>query len=99
MLIYYHVIMVKINMKETFKEKIQKLLDTKMDRKDFLKYTAATGLMAMGGGVILKSADHLDILPVATVLMYMAAASHHLQYQDNSNQEYSNNHPPSHALA
>ena len=62
MLIYYHVIMVKINMKETFKEKIQKLLDTKMDRKDFLKYTAATGLMAMGGGVILKSADHLDIL-------------------------------------
>ena len=52
--------MVKINMKETFKEKIQKLLDTKMDRKDFLKYTAVTGLMAMGGGILTNSVDQLD---------------------------------------
>ena len=44
------------------KDKIAKLLSTKMNRRDFLKYTAATGLMAMGGGVILKSVDHLDLL-------------------------------------
>ena len=52
--------MVKTNMKDNVKAKIAQLLDTKMDRKSFLKYTAATGLMAMGGGVLLKSVDHLD---------------------------------------
>ena len=47
-------------MKDNLKAKIAQLLDTKMDRKSILKYTAATGLMAMGGGVLLKSVDHLD---------------------------------------
>jgi predicted tellurium resistance membrane protein TerC len=49
-------------MKDNVKAKIAQLLDTKMDRKSFLKYTAATGLMAIGGGVILKSADHFEKL-------------------------------------
>ncbi len=44
------------------KDQIAKLLNKKMNRKDFLKYTAATGLMAVGGGVLLKSAGHLDKL-------------------------------------
>ncbi len=42
------------------KDQIAQLLNTKMDRKDFLKYAAATGFMAVGGGVILKSVDNLD---------------------------------------
>ena len=47
-------------MKDNVKEKIAKLLDTKMDRRSFLKYTAATGLMAVGGGILLKSVDNFD---------------------------------------
>lgn len=41
------------------KKQIQTLLEKKMDRKDFLKYSATAGLMAMGGGVILKSMSGL----------------------------------------
>lgn len=37
-----------------------------MDRKSFLKYVAATGLMVAGGGVLSKSADNLDRIARST---------------------------------
>ncbi len=49
-------------MKDNLKAKIAQLLDTKMDRKDFLKYIAAASVMAVGGGIILQSVGGLDKL-------------------------------------
>ena len=37
------------------KKQFEGLLDKEMDRKHFLKYTAAAGLMAIGGGMIAQS--------------------------------------------
>lgn len=42
------------------KQQFTTLLNKEMDRKDFLKYMAAAGVMAMGGGVILQSLGGLD---------------------------------------
>lgn len=44
------------------KQQITTLLSKEMDRKDFLKYMAAAGVMAMGGGVILQSLGGFDKL-------------------------------------
>lgn len=44
------------------KQQFTTLLNKEMDRKDFLKYMAAAGVMAMGGGVILQSLGGLDKL-------------------------------------
>lgn len=37
------------------KDQFNSLLNKKMDRKDFLKYFAAAGLMAFGGNAIVQS--------------------------------------------
>lgn len=37
------------------KQQFSALLDTRMNRKDFLKYMAAASVMAMGGNLILQS--------------------------------------------
>ena len=37
------------------KKQFESLLDKEMDRKNFLKYTAAAGLMTLGGGIIVQS--------------------------------------------
>ncbi len=44
------------------KQQLTTLLSKEMDRKDFLKYMAAAGVMAMGGGVILQSLGGFDKL-------------------------------------
>ena len=44
----------KINM-SGIKDQVAVLLKTEMDRKDFLKYTAAAGFMAVGAGAIVNS--------------------------------------------
>ena len=50
------------NSKINMKDQIAKLLNTKVDRKGFLKYTAAAGLMTVGGGMLVKSFGNLDKL-------------------------------------
>lgn len=42
------------------KKQFTTLLNKEMDRKDFLKYLATAGFMAMGGGLILQSLGGLD---------------------------------------
>lgn len=44
------------------KDQVATLLKKEMDRKDFLKYLAAAGVMAVGGGVILQSVGGLNKL-------------------------------------
>lgn len=62
------------------KQQIATLLNTEMDRKDFLKYVAAAGFMAVGGGMILQSVGGLDKLglskgaPATKSLSYGASA-------------------------
>lgn len=48
------------------KQHLNTLLSKEMDRKDFLKYMAAAGVMAMGGGVILQSLGGLEKLGLAS---------------------------------
>lgn len=50
------------NKEINMKQQLTTLLSKEMDRKDFLKYMAAAGVMAMGGGVILQSLGGLDKL-------------------------------------
>ena len=42
------------------KDQVAVLLNKKMDRKDFLKYAAAAGFMAVGAGAIVNSIAGLD---------------------------------------
>lgn len=42
------------------KDQVAVLLNQKMDRKDFLKYVAAAGVMAVGGSMIMQSVAKLD---------------------------------------
>ena len=42
------------------KDQVAVLLNKKMDRKDFLKYVAAAGFMAVGAGAIVNSIAGLD---------------------------------------
>lgn len=61
------------------KDQVATLLKKEMDRKDFLKYLAAAGFMAVGGGMILQSVGGLDKLgakkqPAAKGLGYGASA-------------------------
>lgn len=56
--IIYHL----TRMSDHMKKRIAKLLDTKMNRKDFLKYAASTGLMLAGGNMILNSINSFDKL-------------------------------------
>ncbi len=42
------------------KQQLATLLSKEMDRKEFLKYTAAAGLMAVGAGAIVNSLAGLD---------------------------------------
>ncbi len=44
------------------KQQFTTLLNKEMDRKEFLKYLAAAGVMVMGGGVIMQSLGGLDKL-------------------------------------
>lgn len=44
------------------KDQVATLLKKEMDRKDFLKYVAAAGFMAVGGGVILQSVGGFEKL-------------------------------------
>lgn len=44
------------------KQQLNALLSQEMDRKNFLKYVAAAGIMAVGGGVILQSLGGLNKL-------------------------------------
>ena len=42
------------------KDQVAVLLSKKMDRKDFLKYAAAAGFMAVGAGAIVNSISGLE---------------------------------------
>ncbi len=50
------------NMQADIKKKVNKVLSKRMGRKDFLKYTATAGLMAIGGGMIIQAITGLDSL-------------------------------------
>ncbi len=41
-------------------KKIESLLQKEMDRKEFFKYAVAAGLMALGGGAIIRSLGGLE---------------------------------------
>ena len=47
------------------KDQVALLLKKEMDRKEFMKYMAAAGLMAVGGGLLLQSVGGLDKLGIA----------------------------------
>ena len=42
------------------KDQVSVLLNKKMDRKDFLKYAAAAGMMAVGAGAVVSSIAKLN---------------------------------------
>lgn len=48
--------------KTNMKQHINTLLSTEMDRREFLKYIAAAGIMMMGGGLLMQSLGGLEKL-------------------------------------
>jgi hypothetical protein len=57
------------------KQQLSTLLSKEMDRKDFLKYVAAAGVMAVGGGVVLQSIGGLNKLGAGSASNQTAANS------------------------
>ena len=54
-------------MNTNIKQRLHVLLNQEMDRKNFLRYMAAAGLMAMGGGFIVQSLGGVEKLLASDV--------------------------------